>query len=291
MKEEREEKNRPEPGKSPRHDSTVPLVSLVVPVWNEKETLPTLHDRSRKALEGMGCSWEILLVDDGSTDGSDPLLRSFHAADPRVKIIFLSRNFGQHAALSAGLENARGEVVVIMDGDLQLSPEDIPGLVNKVREGYDLVGGWRIHRMDSSLRRKLPSLLFNQVLSLSTGVRLKDYNCGFKAMDRRVAERVGQRGDDRLYLAPLLVDVADRVTEIPVSHHPRAAGSSKYTLARSMGLILRFLKLRARGAIRSASLSDGPAGRILGTARRTILPAETRAEEVPLFVIREMLSG
>jgi glycosyltransferase involved in cell wall biosynthesis len=291
VKQERKKKKAPEgEGTRPRRDKG-PHVSLLIPVWNEKETLPSLYERTRKTLEGMGCSWEILFVDDGSTDGSEAFLRAFHTEDPRVRVLFLARNFGQHAALCAGFEQVRGDVVVIMDGDLQLNPEDIPSLVDKVREGYDLVGGWRIHRVDSSLRRKIPSWLFNQVLGRATGVRLKDFNCGFKAMNRRIAERVGEQGEQRLYLAPLLVDLAESVTEIPVSHHPRAAGSSKYTLARSVALIMRYLRIRLRGSLRGLDLPAGPVGRGLDAARGSFLGSGSPDSGAPLFVVRERLPG
>jgi len=275
---------RPAPGSDPQ-------VSLVVPIWNEEGVLPALYQRSHDALEGMGGPWEIVFVDDGSTDGSGFLLRSLHARDPRVRVLFLSRNFGQHAALNAGLESARGEVVVIMDGDLQLSPEDIPCLVSKVREGYDLVGGWRVHRRDSSLRRKIPSLVFNLVLSRSTGVKLKDFNCGFKAMNRRLVEDVKRRGDERLYLAPLLVELAERVTEIPVAHGSRPTGKSKYTLMKSLALIFRFLKFSIRGpGLMSGDLPVGVEGRTSQAAHGKRLQTVSGNSANPLFEIRETLS-
>ena len=283
-------KNNLEGTETPIHAGVLPSVSVVIPVCDEKETLQALCDRSRKALEGMGCTWEIVFVDDGSTDGSEALLRSLFEADRRVQVLFLARNFGQHAALCAGFEQARGAVVVIMDGDLQLCPEDIPRLVNKVWEGYDLVGGRRIRRMDSSLKRKLPSFLFNLILSGSTGVRLHDFNCGFKAMNQGIAESVGLQGERRRYLAPLLVELADRVTEIPVTHSPRTAGKSKYTPARSLALIMDFLKLTVRGTLRPTVSPAGPLRGSLHFAYKAIIRSGGQGSQSPLFVVREKLS-
>ena len=176
-----------------------------------------------------------------------------------------------------------------MDGDLQLDPEDIPRLVRKMTEGYDLVGGWRQERMDSSLKRKLPSAVLNAVLGLATGVRMRDFNCGFKALSGEVVARINRQGDKRRYLVPLLVGLSGRITEIPVSHHPRPSGRSKYTLSRSLALVLHFLALTAAGLPRHPARGQGRAARLLGKAGSAILGGLPRESDRPLFEIREIV--
>lgn len=237
----------------------------------------------------MGVEWEMLFVDDGSSDGSDELPRSFHGKEGRIRVIFLSRNFGQHAALSAGLEHARGEVVVIMDGDLQFDPEDIPRLVDTVFDGYDLVGGWRRDRKDATLRRKLPSKVINAVIGWTTGVKLRDYNCGFKAVRSEVVRRVNLQGNQRRYLAPLLVNLSDRVKEIPVSHHPRTLGESKYTLSRSLAMILDFI-VTFRISFQDRGQREGiPFNLVRFLWDRKRDRKSSRDQQDPLFVIKEKL--
>jgi len=265
--------------------------TLLIPVYNERACLPALCERSRKVLEGTGASWEILFVDDGSRDGSAEWIRRSHQEDGRIRALFLRANFGQHAALSAGLEHARGEVVVLMDGDLQFDPEDIPRLIGKLGEGYDLVGGWRADRRDPSLRRRLPSAVVNAVLGWATGVKLRDYNCGFKVFRREVALRVNRQGELRRYLAPLLAMLSPRVTEVPVAHHPRCQGASKYTLARSLRL-LGELGIAMTGAqFASLSRQQAAAWKALCRLSRGLVPRGRGAARGrgPLFEIRERL--
>lgn len=273
----------------PRRKEDAPYVSLVVPVWDEKNVLPDLYRQSRTALDGMGRTWEILFVDDGSTDGSEAVLRGLHEGDGRVRVLFLERNFGQHPALSAGLEHARGEVVVIMDGDLQFDPQDIPRLVGKLEQGYDLVGGWRRDRKDPPLSRKVPSRFINALLGRATGVTLRDYNCGFKAMRAHTVRKVNAQGDRRRYLAPLLVLVAERVAEIPVAHRARPSGTSKYTLLRSAALVLRLAVFVLDGSIRQGRFRTGRTGRSLCHAPPEASRATPSGSAVPLFVLRETL--
>ena len=265
------------------------MISLLVPVWNERETLPILFDRCRKTLEGMGLAWEILFVDDGSDDGSEELLGTFHREDKRVRVLFLSGNFGQHAALSAGLENANGDVIIIMDADLQFDPEDIPVLVNTIFQGYDLVGGWRMDRKDALLRRRLPSSAINTLIGWTTGVKLRDYNCGFKAMRADVARRVSQEGNRRRYLAPLLANLSERIKEVPVEHHPRRSGVSKYTFSRSVGLMADFFI-----TFQSSPQTPGRQGNLLVAImhfilRRAGVRTDVTNAQMPLFVIKKML--
>jgi len=260
-----------------------------VPVWNEKATLPQLYRESRAALDGMGRTWEILFVDDGSTDGSEAVLREIHDRDGRVRVLFLERNFGQHPALSAGMEHARGEVVVIMDGDLQFDPQDIPRLVRKLEQGYDLVGGWRRDRQDPPLSRKVPSRLINALLGRATGVTLRDYNCGFKAMRATTVRRVNAQGARRRYLAPLLALVAERVTEIPVAHRARPSGSSKYTLLRSTALVLHLAAFVLDVSIRQGRFRAGRSTVPLCRNAPDDARGTPSGAAAPLFILRETL--
>src|SRR5712691_8911650 len=163
--------------------SGAPDISVIVPVYNEEGSLPALFDRLTGVLRAMGRSHEILFVDDGSSDGSPRLLREFAALNPSVRIVEFNRNYGQHAAIFAGFEEASGEIVITLDADLQNPPEEIPALVMKIEEGYDVVGGWRENRQDPLFRR-LASWLVNRLVSWSTGVRLRDYGCMLRAYRR-----------------------------------------------------------------------------------------------------------
>lgn len=215
--------------------------SVIIPVLNEEGSLPELTHRLLKTLDGLGEPSEVIFVDDGSTDGSFELLRQLHAADSRVKVIRLARNFGQHAALSAGIERARGEAVVILDADLQYDPEDIDRLLAKLREGHDLVTGRRARRQDKLLLRQLPSYLANRLIGVVTGVPLRDYNSGLKAFTAEVARRLAHYGEMRWFLGALLVRVARSVAEVEVSHHPRSTGVSKYGFLDLIGHWLDFV--------------------------------------------------
>jgi glycosyltransferase involved in cell wall biosynthesis len=216
-------------------------ISVVVPTFNEADSLPELHERLTRALGKLGGSWELIIVDDGSTDGSFACSRQLAERDPHVHPVKLARNFGQHVALAAGIERSRGEIVFLMDADLQNDPEDIPRFVAKIREGHDLVSGWRTDRHGIGLFRRLGSAIIDRLITASTGAVLRDHNCGFKAMTRRVAAEASCYGHLRRFLPLLLLRLARSPAEVPVAEHPRRHGRSKYTVARLLALTLEFV--------------------------------------------------
>ena len=214
---------------------SAPSVSVVVPVYNEEANLEALHARLSAVLDGLPGSSEMVLVDDGSRDRSFEILARLAARDPRLSVVRFNRNYGQHAAVFAGLERARGDVVVTLDADLQNPPEEIPKLLAKIDEGYDVVGGWRKRRHDSALRR-WPSRVLNAVMSKATGVRLNDYGCMLRAYRRDVIDAI-LRCDERSTFIPALANLfASRIAEIEVAHAERAAGSSQYGFWRLVNL-------------------------------------------------------
>ena len=206
-------------------------VSIVIPLLNEAESLPELYQRIVAALEEAGVSFEVLFVDDGSRDGSFETIRRFRENDDRVRAIRFRRNYGKSAALAVGFEAVRGDAVVTMDADLQDDPAEVPGMVDLLGEGYDLVSGWKKDRKDP-LSKRLPSKLFNRVTGIVSGLRLHDFNCGLKAYRREVVETIPVYGELHRYLPVLAHWAGFRVTETPVLHHPRKHGSSKFGLGR-----------------------------------------------------------
>ena len=231
-------------------------LSLVVPVYNEVENLTPLYERIREGLDPTGWTYELILVDDGSTDGSDRVLADLHAQDQRVKILRFRRNFGQTAALAAGFDYAHGEIVVSLDGDMQNDPVDIPKLVAKLNEGYDLVNGWRVDRQDPFLHRRLPSQIANWIIGLTTQVKIHDYGCTLKVFRRDVVKNLKLYGEMHRFIPALVGDVGARITEMPVTHHPRKRGTSKYGLTRTLWVILDLLtvKFLSRYATRPSHL-------------------------------------
>ncbi len=206
-------------------------ISVVIPVFNEQESLPVLYDRLLAVLPGITRQFEIIFVDDGSDDGSFGVLEELHQRDGRVKVVQFRRNLGKSAALAVGFEQARGEVIITMDADLQDEPSEIPRFLDSIAQGYDLVSGWKYPRRDP-LSKTLPSLLFNRVVQLMTGLRLHDFNCGFKAYRREVVEELRIYGELHRYIPVLAFWRGFRVTEIQVRHHPRQFGRSKYGVER-----------------------------------------------------------
>jgi glycosyltransferase involved in cell wall biosynthesis len=219
-------------------------LSLIIPIYNEAENLRPLCERIRQALGPTGWEYEVVLVDDGSKDGSEQILTALHEEDARIKVIRFRRNFGQTAALAAGFAYAHGEILVSLDGDLQNDPLDIPLLVAKLNEGYDLVNGWRVNRQDPFFHRRLPSYIANSIISLTTGVRLHDYGCTLKAFRSDVAKRLKLYGEMHRFIPALVSDLGGEIAELPVSHHPRRRGSSKYGLARTLWVILDLLTVK-----------------------------------------------
>ena len=219
-------------------------ISVVVPVLNEEESLPILHQQLTDVLAGSGFQFEIIVVDDGSTDSSFEILRQLQAEDPHLRVVRFRRNYGQTAAFAAGFDRARGDMVVTIDADLQNDPGDIPTLVEKMAEGYDVVSGWRVDRKDRFLDRRLPSILANRLIGWTTGVRIHDYGCSLKAYRREVLDDVQLYGELHRFIPALAHAAGARVTEIPVRHHPRRFGQAKYGLSRTMKVVLDVLAVR-----------------------------------------------
>jgi glycosyltransferase involved in cell wall biosynthesis len=227
--------------KSPRD---LPDISVVVPVLDEEGSAGELARRLVEVLDAMGRPFEIIFIDDGSRDRTLEILREARAADGRVKIVSFRRNFGQTAALAAGFDYARGGIVVTMDGDLQNDPEDIPKMVAKVEEGYDLVSGWRVKRRDRFLTRRLPSMMANWLISHITGVKLHDYGCTLKAFRREVVKNVSLYGEMHRFIPAIASGMGVAIAEIPVNHHPRTTGTSKYGLFRTVKVILDLITVK-----------------------------------------------
>lgn len=202
-------------------------ISVVIPLFNEEESLPGLYAQLKSVLERLNKQYEIIFVDDGSRDGSFSVLESFHKENKRIKVVQFRRNFGKAAALSAGFKYAKGDVIITMDADLQDNPEEIPNFLNKLKEDYDLVLGWRFKRKDS-VSKILPSKLFNHLTSVLTRVSVHDFNCGFKAYRREVVREIDLYGELHRYTAVLAHWRGYKVGEIRIRHYPRAYGRSKY---------------------------------------------------------------
>jgi glycosyltransferase involved in cell wall biosynthesis len=219
-------------------------ISIVVPVLNEEESLPILHQRLTAALAESGYQYEIIIVDDGSTDGSFEIMQELCAQDEHLRVVRFRRNFGQTAAFSAGFDRAQGKVVITIDADLQNDPADIPALMSKMAEGYDVVSGWRVDRKDRFLDRRLPSIIANGLIRWTTGVHIHDYGCSLKAYRREVLSDVRLYGEMHRFLPALAYAAGARVTEIPVEHHPRRFGKAKYGLGRTIKVFLDILAVR-----------------------------------------------
>lgn len=214
-------------------------LSLVIPVYNEEASLPLLHDSIHRALKSVGKSWEVIFVNDGSSDNSLGILKSIAKKDPKhVRAVDFRRNFGQTAAISAGIDHAQGEIIVLLDADLQNDPADIPKLLAKLNEGYDLVSGWRKDRKDNRLTRTIPSNIANGLISTVTGVHLHDFGCTLKAYRRDALAGFRLYGEMHRFIPVFAHSVGARITEIPVSHHPRKFGRANYGLDRTVKVIL-----------------------------------------------------
>jgi glycosyltransferase involved in cell wall biosynthesis len=231
-----------------------PRVSIVVPVYNEQESIPRLVDAVRVALEGRG-QWELLLIDDGSTDRTREIASALAAADPRVRVIPLARNYGQTAATQAGFDHAVGEVVVSMDGDLQNDPADIPRIAAMLEQDYDLVAGYREQRRDPFLTRRLPSLIANRIIRHITGVQIRDNGCSLKGYRRELLQRLHLYSDMHRFIPAVAAATAGaRIAEIPVRHHPRRFGRSKYGLSRIAKVLADLLTIKMIRSFRDRPL-------------------------------------
>lgn len=219
-------------------------LSVVVPVFNEEESLEPLLREIREALDPLGKSYEVIVVDDGSSDGTFALLSRLHKTEPRIKALRFKRNFGQTAAVAAGLAHAQGEIIVAMDGDGQNDPKDIPALLRKIDEGFDLVSGWRSPRQDPFWNRQLPSLMANGLISWMTQVKIHDYGCTLKAIRREVAKELKLYGEMHRFIPAIAYERGARIAEIKVHHRPRRWGKSKYGIARTFRVILDLLTVK-----------------------------------------------
>ncbi len=214
-------------------------ISVVIPLYNEEESVPILYQRLKEVLEKIPYDYEIIFVDDGSSDRTGEILEEIAEKDRKVKLIQFARNFGQTAAMAAGMDYATGDIIITMDGDLQNDPEDIPKLLEKIEEGYDLVSGWRKNRKDAAVSRKLPSKIANWLIGKLTGVKIHDYGCTLKAYRSDVIKRVRLYGELHRFIPALASTVTsvDRIVEIPVKHHPRIYGKSKYGINRTFKVL------------------------------------------------------
>ena len=219
-------------------------VSIVVPVFNEVENVPFLYRALSAAMDRTGYSWEVVFVDDGSTDGTASVLRALHARETAVRVVELRRNFGQTAAMAAGFDHACGKIIITMDGDLQNDPNDIPRLIDRLDQGYDVVSGWRVNRQDGFWLRRLPSQVANRLISRTTGTHLHDYGCTLKAYRRQVINELRLYGEMHRFIPALLGGNGARVAELPVAHHARRYGRSKYGISRTIRVVLDLLLVK-----------------------------------------------
>jgi glycosyltransferase involved in cell wall biosynthesis len=221
-----------------------PELSVVIPIFNEAQNIEPLCLELTRTLEAWGRPYEVIFVDDGSVDGSFEALAAAHARDPRLTVIQLRRNFGQTAAFAAGFAAARGRIIVTSDGDLQNDPRDIPDMIARLDAGYDIVCGWRKHRKDAWINRRLPSVIANRLISWATGVRLNDYGCSLKAFRAEVVKPLRLYGEMHRFLPALASEMGVRIAEQPVNHRPRVHGRSKYGISRTIRVLLDLLTVK-----------------------------------------------
>lgn len=277
------------------------LLSVIIPVKNEEENIPLLHTGLSRVLQEQGYTYEILYVDDGSTDNSFDQLRRIAACDPHSRVIRFSRNFGQTAAISAGVQQSSGKILIFMDGDLQNDAIDIPRLLAKLDEGYDVVSGWRKHRQDAKLSRKLPSWLANRLISKVSGTHLHDYGCTLKAYRREVFDHLRLYGEMHRFIPAYAAIAGAKITEIEVTHHARRYGVSKYGISRTLRVILDLLTLKFLGSFGTKPLYPFGAPGIASLATGGILamsvllrrafPPHVRANRNPLLLLAVFFSG
>jgi len=218
-----------------------PELSIVVPLYNEEESLPLLVEKLLAALRPLGRSFELVLVDDGSSDATASVLRRLAAETPELVAVLLRRNYGQTPAMSAGFDVSRGDLIVTLDGDLQNDPADIPMLLEQLEQGYDLVSGWRHQRQDHAVSRLLPSKLANRLIARVTGVRLHDYGCSLKAYRRELVDDISPYGELHRFLPALAFIEGARITEVKVNHKARQFGQSKYGIDRTFRVLMDLL--------------------------------------------------
>ncbi len=277
-------------------------LSVVVPVFNEEESLEPLLREIREALDPLGKSYEVIVVDDGSSDGTFALLSRLHKTEPRIKALRFKRNFGQTAAVAAGLAHAQGEIIVAMDGDGQNDPKDIPALLRKIDEGFDLVSGWRSPRQDPFWSRQLPSFMANGLISWMTQVKIHDYGCTLKAIRREVAKELKLYGEMHRFIPAIAYERGARIAEIKVHHRPRRWGKSKYGIARTFRVILDLLTVkfllsyatRPLHVFGLIGLMSGGAGFLIGvylTMQKILYQYEIGGRPLLLLAVLLMLIG
>lgn len=219
-------------------------LSIVVPVFNEEKNLPELYTEMTDSCQKLGLSYEIVFIDDGSWDSSFPVLRSMQKEDFRVKVIRLRKNFGQTAALSAGFDYARGDVVITLDADLQNDPQDFALLIEKIREGHDIVSGWRKKRKDPFLSRRIPSAIANWLIAKITHIKLHDFGCTLKAFRKEVLKNINLYGELHRFIPAIASNIGVSIAEVEVNHRPRKHGKSKYSVFRFVKVILDLLTVK-----------------------------------------------
>jgi len=220
------------------------MLSIVIPIHNEEHSILPLYDRLTAVLDAVRRPYEILFIDDASTDRSFELLANLVETDGHLKIIRLRRNFGQTAALSAGFHEAKGDIVIAMDGDLQHAPEDIPALLAKIDEGFDIASGWRNHRVDNALLRKIPSRIANWMMAKASGVDLRDFGTTFKAYRAEVLKDVNLYGELHRFIPALASFYGARIAEVPIRNTPRASGDSHYGIGRTFRVLFDILTIK-----------------------------------------------
>jgi len=219
-------------------------VSIIVPAHNEEESLPHLHRQITTAMAPLGVQWQVVYVDDGSTDRTFQTLEAIAQQDPHASVVQLRRNFGQTAAIAAGIDHSSGEIIILADADLQNDPADIPRLLAKLEEGYDIVSGWRKNRADPWWSRRLPSMMANAIISRVTGVRLHDYGCTLKAYRREVLQDIELYGEMHRLIPALAASIGARISEIEVHHRGRRFGKSKYGIGRTLKVVLDLVTIK-----------------------------------------------
>lgn len=221
-----------------------PELSVFLPVLNEEENLRPMHAKVSEALDSLGKSAEVIYIDDGSTDNSLSVLKELASADERIRVISLRRNYGQTAAMSAGIDASKGEILIPMDADLQNDPADIKRLLEKLDEGFDVVSGWRKNRQDKFITRRIPSVIANRIISWIGGVPLHDYGCSLKAYRRDILQDVRLYGEMHRFIPIYASWAGAKVAEIPVEHHPRTMGESKYGLSRTIKVVFDLITIK-----------------------------------------------
>ena len=248
-----------------------PDLSVVIPLYNEEPNVAQLHRELSGALGAWGRTYELLLIDDGSTDGTFAALKKLQAGDPHVRVIALRRNFGQTAAFAAGFAHARGRIIATSDGDLQNDPRDLPMMVDRLEDGHDIVCGWRRDRRDPWLTRRLPSNVANWLISRTTGVRLHDYGCSLKVFRGEVVRSLRLYGEMHRFIPAIASEQGVRIAEVVVNHRPRRFGASKYGLSRTMRVVLDLFTVKFLLSYSTQPIQIfGPPGLLMGTAGTAI---------------------